>query len=149
VRDGQTSPHRPRPVVSRSTCPPLSPSPNAHSFIIGTVVINTHTEFMRMAFFFLFIIDKPLKSVWSTCVTLTTKTKTEGAIKEAISLYVVVPVGGKQRRGFRNSDHARADGRVESEKLPSTVTAKLRAKKDPPLVTSGLWGLKPSEPASE
>jgi hypothetical protein len=102
-----------------------------------------------MAFFFLFIIDKPLKSVWSTCVTLTTKTKTEGAIKEAISLYVVVPVGGKQRRGFRNSDHARADGRVESEKLPSTVTAKLRAKKDPPLVTSGLWGLKPSEPASE
>jgi hypothetical protein len=27
VRDGQTSPHRPRLVVSRSTCPPLTPSP--------------------------------------------------------------------------------------------------------------------------
>jgi len=41
-RDGQTSPHRPRLVVSRSTCPPLSPSPHANSFIIGTAVINTH-----------------------------------------------------------------------------------------------------------
>jgi len=43
VRDGQTSPHRPRLVVSRSTCPPLSRSPLANSFIIGTAVINTHT----------------------------------------------------------------------------------------------------------
>ena len=43
VRDGQTSPHRPRLVVSRSTCPPLSPSPHANSFVIGTAVINTHT----------------------------------------------------------------------------------------------------------
>jgi hypothetical protein len=41
VRDGQTSPHRPRLVVSRSTCPPLSPSPHANSFVIGTAVINT------------------------------------------------------------------------------------------------------------
>jgi hypothetical protein len=40
VRDGQTSPHRPRLVVSRSTCPPLSPSPHANSFIIGTAVIS-------------------------------------------------------------------------------------------------------------
>jgi hypothetical protein len=49
VRDGQTSPHslcghRPRLVVSRSTCPPLSPSPHANSFEIGTTVINTHTH---------------------------------------------------------------------------------------------------------
>ena len=43
VRDGQTSPHRPRLVVSRSTCPPLSPSPHANSFIMGTAVVNTHT----------------------------------------------------------------------------------------------------------
>ena len=43
VCDGQTSPHRPRLVVSRSTCPPLSPSPHANSFVIGTAVINTHT----------------------------------------------------------------------------------------------------------
>jgi hypothetical protein len=43
VRDGQTSPHRPRLVVSRSTCPPLSPSEN--SFIIGTAVINTRVDF--------------------------------------------------------------------------------------------------------
>jgi hypothetical protein len=31
VRDGQTSPLRPRLVVSRSTCPPLSPSPHTNS----------------------------------------------------------------------------------------------------------------------
>ena len=41
-----TGPHRPwlRLVVpnSRSTCPPLSPSPHANSFVIGTAVINTH-----------------------------------------------------------------------------------------------------------
>jgi hypothetical protein len=43
VRDGQTSPHRPRLVVARSTCPPLSPSPHANTFIIGTAVINAHT----------------------------------------------------------------------------------------------------------
>jgi hypothetical protein len=42
VRDGQTSPHRPRLVVSRSTCPPLSPSPHANRFVLGTAVINTH-----------------------------------------------------------------------------------------------------------
>ena len=40
VRDGQTSPHRPRLVVSRSACPPLSPAPHANSFIIGTTVIK-------------------------------------------------------------------------------------------------------------
>jgi hypothetical protein len=45
VRDyGQTSPLRPRLDVSRSTCPPLSPSPHANSFVIGTAVINTHTK---------------------------------------------------------------------------------------------------------
>ena len=43
VRDGQTSALRPRLVVSRSTCPPLSPSPHANSFVIGTAVINKHT----------------------------------------------------------------------------------------------------------
>jgi hypothetical protein len=42
VCDGQTSPHRPRIVVSRSTCPPLSPFPHANSFVIGTAVINTY-----------------------------------------------------------------------------------------------------------
>jgi hypothetical protein len=43
VRDGQTSPHKPGLVVPHSTCPSLSPSPPAHSFIIGPAVINTHT----------------------------------------------------------------------------------------------------------
>ena len=44
VHDGQTSPPRPRLVVSRSTCPPLSPSPpHANSFVIGPAVINTHS----------------------------------------------------------------------------------------------------------
>jgi hypothetical protein len=46
VRDGQPSPHRPRLVVSRSTCPPLSPSLHANSFIKGTAVINTHISFL-------------------------------------------------------------------------------------------------------
>ena len=50
VRDGQTSPHRPRLVVSRSTCPPLSPSPHANSFIRGTAVINTHLIFLSLIF---------------------------------------------------------------------------------------------------
>ena len=47
VRDGQTSSHWPRLVVSRSTCPPLSTPPpraRANSFVIGTAVINTHTH---------------------------------------------------------------------------------------------------------
>jgi hypothetical protein len=43
VRDGQTSPHRPRLVVSRSTCPPISPPPHVNSFVLGPAVINTHT----------------------------------------------------------------------------------------------------------
>jgi hypothetical protein len=44
VCGGQASPHKPRLVVSHSTCPPLSSSPHAHSFVLGTAVINTHTE---------------------------------------------------------------------------------------------------------
>ena len=42
VCGGQTSPHNPRVVVSHSTCPPLSSSPHAHSFVLGTVVINNN-----------------------------------------------------------------------------------------------------------
>jgi hypothetical protein len=37
-----TSPHRPRLVVSRSTCPPISPPPHVNSFVLGPAVINTH-----------------------------------------------------------------------------------------------------------
>jgi hypothetical protein len=45
VRDEQTHPHRPRLVVSHSTCPPLSSSPHANSFVIGPAVIkHTHAE---------------------------------------------------------------------------------------------------------
>jgi hypothetical protein len=45
VRAGQTHPHRPRLVVSHSTCPPLSSSPHAHSFVIGPAVIkHTHSK---------------------------------------------------------------------------------------------------------
>jgi hypothetical protein len=40
---GQPSPHKPSLVLSHSTCPPLSSSPHAHSFVLGTAVINTHT----------------------------------------------------------------------------------------------------------
>jgi len=49
VRDGQTSPHRPRLIVSRSTCPPLSSPPLANSFVIGPAVINTHQRTMLRA----------------------------------------------------------------------------------------------------
>jgi hypothetical protein len=45
VRDEQTHPHRPRLVVSNSTCPPLSSSPHANSFVIGPAVIkHTHLD---------------------------------------------------------------------------------------------------------
>jgi hypothetical protein len=37
------SPHKSWLVVSHITCPPLSFSPHAHSFVLGTAVINTHT----------------------------------------------------------------------------------------------------------
>ena len=43
VRDEQTHPHRPLLVVSHSTCPPLSSSPHANSFVIGPAVIK-HTH---------------------------------------------------------------------------------------------------------
>ncbi len=45
-RPMQTHPHRPRLVVSHSTCPPLSSSPHAHSFVIGPAVIK-HTHIYR------------------------------------------------------------------------------------------------------
>jgi hypothetical protein len=49
VCGGQPSPHKPRIVVSHSTCPPLSSSPHAHSFVLGTTVINTHTPVVSLA----------------------------------------------------------------------------------------------------
>ena len=45
VCGGQPNPHKSRLVVSHRTCPPLSSSPHAHSFVIGPAVINTHTIF--------------------------------------------------------------------------------------------------------
>jgi hypothetical protein len=42
VCGGQTSPHKPRLVVSHSTCSPRSSSPHAHSFGVGTTVINNN-----------------------------------------------------------------------------------------------------------
>jgi hypothetical protein len=49
--------------VPHSTCPSLSPSPPAHSFIIGPAVINTHTDTSNDVW------DQPL---WETfvCTTL-------------------------------------------------------------------------------
>ena len=42
-------PHRPRLVVSRSTCPPLSSPPHANSFVIGPAVIkHTHLQVVRL-----------------------------------------------------------------------------------------------------
>ena len=44
VRGGQTSPHSPRLVLSHNTCPPLSPSPHANSFVtvLDPAVINNN-----------------------------------------------------------------------------------------------------------
>jgi hypothetical protein len=51
VRDEQTHPHRPRLVVSHSTCPPLSSSPHANSFVIGPAVIkHAHDWLERVQF---------------------------------------------------------------------------------------------------
>ena len=47
-RDEQTHPHRPRLVVSHSTCSPLStPPPHTNSFVIGPAVIK-HTGFRAL-----------------------------------------------------------------------------------------------------
>jgi hypothetical protein len=49
VCDEQTRPHRPRLVVSHSTCPPLSSPPHANSFVIGPAVIkHTHKKRAKM-----------------------------------------------------------------------------------------------------
>ena len=50
VCGGQPSPHKPRLVVSHSTCPPLSSSPHAHSFVLGTAVINKHLALRKCVF---------------------------------------------------------------------------------------------------
>jgi len=42
VCGGQTNPHKPRLVVSHSTCSPRSSHPHAHSFVLGTAVINNN-----------------------------------------------------------------------------------------------------------
>ena len=61
VRDGQTSPHRPLLVVSRSTCPPLFPFPHANIFVIGTAVINTHASTSSACFHL-------AGTTWSACL---------------------------------------------------------------------------------
>jgi hypothetical protein len=51
VRDGQTSPHRPRLVVSRSTCPPLFPPPRFYpeeSYCASTRAGMTHVHLLNM-----------------------------------------------------------------------------------------------------
>jgi hypothetical protein len=72
VRAGQTHPHRPRLVVSHSTCPPLSSSPHAHSFVIGPAVIKhthgaicTHGDATRDLEFIGGDKDRQLKQVWT------------------------------------------------------------------------------------
>jgi hypothetical protein len=48
VRDGQPSPHRPRLVVSRSTCPPIS-SPPPRKQLLGPTVTHTLRQQIRDA----------------------------------------------------------------------------------------------------
>jgi hypothetical protein len=49
VRDGQTSPHRPRLVVSRSTCPPISPHPPCKHLCTRSCS-NKHTHTFALPF---------------------------------------------------------------------------------------------------
>ena len=51
VRDGQTRPHRPRLVVSRSTCPPLSPSAQREQ-LYNRYCSNKHA--LKRDYFFFF-----------------------------------------------------------------------------------------------
>jgi hypothetical protein len=44
VRDGQPSPHRPRLVVARSTCPPISPPPPPRKQLCTRSCSNKHTH---------------------------------------------------------------------------------------------------------
>ncbi len=62
VCGGQTSPHKPRLVVSHSTCPPLSSSPHAHSFVLGTAVINNNFIFPLASLI-------PIETIMFTCRT--------------------------------------------------------------------------------
>jgi hypothetical protein len=41
---GGPSPHKSRLVISHSTCSPRSSSPHAHSFVLGTAVINNNLD---------------------------------------------------------------------------------------------------------
>jgi hypothetical protein len=50
VCGGQTSPHKPRLVISHSKCSPLSSSPHAHSFVLGTAVINNNNSLGFLSF---------------------------------------------------------------------------------------------------
>jgi hypothetical protein len=62
VRDGEASPLRPRLVVSRSTCPPLSPSPHANSFVIDMSEFSDDQSVNRSqatSFLFQFTEDSP------------------------------------------------------------------------------------------
>ena len=52
VRDEQTSPHKPRLVVSQRTCPPPSPSPHANSFVLGPAEINNNMATHAAILFF-------------------------------------------------------------------------------------------------
>jgi len=44
VYGGKTSPHKTRLVVSHNTCSPRASSPHAHSFVLGTAVINNNKQ---------------------------------------------------------------------------------------------------------
>jgi hypothetical protein len=72
VCGGQPSPHKPRLVVSHSTCPPLSSSPHANSFVLGTAVINTHTFVLGPAVINTHCADQLTRSAQGVRVTLMT-----------------------------------------------------------------------------
>ena len=71
VRDGQTSPHRPRFVVSRSTCPPVMGSPLSlatSELVLGAAVINSSNKqqpeytvlFLELSFLYHVVRDTPM-----------------------------------------------------------------------------------------
>jgi hypothetical protein len=71
VRDEQTHPHRPRLVVSHSTCPPLSSSPHANRFVIGPAVIK-HTHYCSNGYS-IFVGDKEPRDLEQNAVCMRDK----------------------------------------------------------------------------
>jgi hypothetical protein len=92
VCGGQPSPHKPRLVVSHSTCPPLSSSPHANSFVLGTAVINTHENLV-------FVVCQGLQEDEPVGKATATPKETDGFLRRLLAACVPSP---RKRRSPRH-----------------------------------------------